>query len=376
MLLAAAIDSGLDFNALQKGLGSVPGLSGVKMKVRNIKRGFFRASRLEVALPPQSEDRSLSSIKSIIDRAGVSDNVKKGAKKTFTLLAEAEAKVHGCGVEQVHFHEVGGLDAILDMIGWHIVLEMAGSPVCCYTRIVLGSGSVQSEHGEIPLPSPASLELLAGQKTVFSRRSEELVTPTAAAVIASCFHPLPADTEVISDNVGYGAGSRERKGGLPNVLRLVRGRIENKPSSVCVITSTIDDMNPEIYGFLMDKLLEMGALDVYYNSIMMKKNRPALEITVITEEHSVRAVSSFILSNTTTLGVRISREERQELPRKKMSVDTPYGRIIVKIAELPGGGTKMSPEYESCRAAAEKNHTGLLDVFEAARSAWTAKKTG
>ena len=174
---------------------------------------------------------------------------------------------------------------------------------------------------------------------------------------------------MIPRRVGYGAGSRESEG-IPNVLRVIEGEVDEARGRVCIITSTIDDMNPEVYGYVMDKLFERGALEVYYNAIMMKKNRPGLEITVITEEADVHDVANYLMSSTTTLGVRIDREERMELPRSKGSVDTPYGPVAVKIAERPDGSRTMSPEYESCKAAAEKAGVSLIEVYDAARQAW------
>jgi uncharacterized protein (DUF111 family) len=229
-----------------------------------------------------------------------------------------------------------------------------------------------SEHGEIPVPAPATLGLLSGYRVKFSDRPEELATPTGAAIIASMFRNLPQDAVITPDRIGYGAGTREGKS-VPNVLRAILGSLEHAAPQVCIITSTIDDMNPESYGYIMEKLFDHGALEVYYNPVMMKKNRPGLEITIITEEVDVHRLSDFLFSNSTTLGVRINREERIELPRRRSSVDTSYGAVEVKIAQRPGGIETVSPEYESCRAAADKANVSLLDIYEAARRAWHEK---
>jgi len=375
MFLAALVDVGVPFDALRDALVRIPALANVTLKKSTVTRGVFQATKIDVAYPHEHEHRSLSDIKKIIEDSDLGWAVKDGAVGTFTRLAAAEAKVHGFGVEEVHFHEVGALDAIVDIVGAHVALDHLGRPKG-YTRpLALGSGSTTSDHGDIPLPAPATLELLSGYPVTFTDRGEELVTPTGAAIVASCFTPLPARGVVTPETVGYGAGSREGTT-VPNVLRAVLGTFEATGESearVAVVTSTIDDMNPEVYGFLMEKLFVEGALDVYYNHIMMKKNRPGLEVTIITEEAHARRIADYLLSNTTTLGVRINREERVELERRKDSVTTPHGVIHVKVATLPGGGEKMSPEYESCKEAAERAGVPLLNIYDAARIAWEEK---
>jgi uncharacterized protein (TIGR00299 family) protein len=330
---------------------------------------MFEAVQLQMTLPHEHAHRSLSSIEEIIQPSGLSERVKTGSMETFRRLARAEAKVHGTSVEEVHFHEVGALDAIIDIVGFHIALEYLSPEKCYHRDIMLGSGSVTCEHGEVPVPAPATLELLAGRRVRFTDRREELVTPTAAALIASLFEPLPSDALFRLETIGYGAGTRD-SGGMPNVLRAITGDVEVMPRRVCIITSTIDDMNPELYGYVMEKLFAIGALEVYFNSIMMKKNRPGLEITVITEEADVDRICQFVLSHTTTLGLRVNREERIELPRRRGEVNTPFGPVEVKVGHLPDGSEKISPEYESCRKAAEKFGVPLMNVFDAARIAW------
>jgi hypothetical protein len=374
MLLASLIDAGLDVERLADAVRSVPGLSGVGIESRRVKRGLFQATYLEVSLPEESAERSLADIEDMIARSSLPAAVKKGSIDTFRLLAEAEARVHGCPVSEIHFHEVGGLDAIFDIVGWHSALAALGSPACYYTRIVLGTGSTSCRHGEIPLPAPATTELLKDHEVSFSRRERELVTPTAAAIIAGCFRPLGTDASLVLEKTGYGAGSLDPDDGPPNVLRTMLGSRRVIPSYVCIARSTIDDMNPEVYGFLMEKLFSLGALEVYYHPVMMKKNRPGTEITVLADEDVLDAVIGCMLEHTTTLGLRISREQRVELAREVEDVETPLGKVKVKIAHLPGGGVKMSPEYESCRSLAEKTGARILEVFEAARSAWEGRK--
>lgn len=373
MFLAALVDVGVPFDELRSSLLAIPELSKVMARCEEIRRGVFAAKRVVVECPSEEAHRSLSTIRQIIEAASLKDNVKAGAVATFTRLAEAEAKVHGHEIEKVHFHEVGALDAIFDIVGAHVALDLLGQPDVLTRPAVFGSGTASSEHGEIPLPPPATLELLRGYPTRFSERSGELVTPTGAAIIASTSRPLEGEEVVRPERIGYGAGRRESEG-VPNVLRVVLGSMVAQVERVCILTSTIDDMNPEIYGFLMEKLFMRGALEVYYNSVMMKKNRPGIEVTVIAEENEAHRLADLLMSATTTLGIRLHREERIELARRKASVDTPFGPIAVKVATRPGGGESMSPEYESCKAAAEEHGVGLVEVYDAARDAWSRKK--
>ncbi|MFH1755840.1 MAG: nickel pincer cofactor biosynthesis protein LarC [Candidatus Latescibacterota bacterium] len=373
MLLSSMISLGVPFEHLWESLSAIPILSRVKIREKKVKRGLFEAVQLEMDLPHEHEHRSLTSILDIIDASGLTDAIRKGSRDTFRRFAEAEAKVHGSTVEKVHFHEVGALDAIIDIVGFHSALAYLAPQRCFYRDIPLGSGSVTCEHGEIPLPAPATLELLTGHRVRFTERKEELVTPTAAALIASVFEALPGDALFFLGKIGYGAGTRD-SGGMPNVLRAMLGDVAATPRRVCIITSTIDDMNPELYGFVMEKLFAIGALEVYYNSIMMKKNRPGLEMTIITEEADLDHIAQFVLSNTTTLGLRVNREERVELRRERTQVDTPFGPVDIKVGHLADGKVKISPEYESCRKAAEQYGVPLMDVFDAARIAWRTKK--
>ena len=373
MFLAALVDLGVPFDAIRDALLRIPVLEGVRAEEKKVTRGVFAATRIEVDCPRESSHRSISEIHKIVDASGLKDRVKEGALKTFDLLADAEAKVHGCERDDVHFHEVGACDAMFDIFGAHVALDLLDHPVCFTRAIVLGTGETVSEHGAIPIPAPATCELLSGHKVIFSDRREELVTPTGAAIVASVFKPLPSDALVTPDRVGYGAGTRESEG-LPNVLRVFIGSLDESMVHVCIVTSTIDDMNPEIYGHVMEQLLARGGLDVYYNPVMMKKNRPGVEVTVITEESNVYDVADFLMSHTTTLGVRIHREERVELRRRRDSVETRYGPVVVKVAERPGGGETMSPEFESCKVLAEKMGISLIEIYDATRQVWDEKR--
>jgi uncharacterized protein (TIGR00299 family) protein len=374
MFLAALIDVGAQIDSVRKALRTIPELASVSIETEAVRRGVLAATRVKVVCPEEHAHRSLSIIRGIIDRAPLDERVKTGAVETFAVLAQAEAKVHGCGIEEVHFHEVGALDAIADIVGAHVALALLGSPEC-YTRAVnAGSGTIRGAHGDMPAPAPATLELLSGYPVRFSETDGELVTPTGAALLASIARPLGAGTLVVPERVGYGAGSRERDG-LPNVLRAILGRVEETRGHVCIVTSTLDDMNPQVYGYLMEQLFANGALEVYYNPVMMKKNRPGVEVTLIGEEKNVYDLANLLMTHTTTLGVRIHREERMELARRKAVVETPYGAIDVKVALRPDGREAASPEYESCKRVAAEAGVTLLEVYEAVRKAWDKERT-
>jgi uncharacterized protein (TIGR00299 family) protein len=375
MLLAALIDAGASIDTLRACAASIPALAKVRVDVETVRRGAFAAKKLSLTLPHEHAHRGLSDITKIIDSApSLSAGVRARAKDAFARLAMAEAKVHGTSVEEVHFHEVGALDAILDVVGFFALAESLEVESFHYTHLAVGAGgSIKGAHGEMPVPAPATLELLAGHRLTFSERCEELMTPTAAAIIAAAFAPLPLDAAWLQDKVGYGAGTRESTG-MPNVVRVALGRVDETAAhtahEVSVIRCTIDNMNPELYGDLMQRLFAEGALEVYFTSVMMKKNRPGTEITVLCEHVDLERASRLVLTHTTTLGLRVSREGRVELPRRVETVETEWGPARIKVATRPDGSESASPEYESCREIAQRTGSTLTVVFDAVRRAW------
>lgn len=375
MLLAALLDAGASMDVLRERVLSMPALAKVRAEVETVRRGAFAAKQLVVILPHEHAHRGLSDIRRILEEAPhLGDVARAHAIEAFTRLAMAEAKVHGTTVEKVHFHEVGALDAILDIAGFFACAESLGIDAFHYTNLVLGGGGViRGAHGEMPAPAPATLELLAGQRVTYSERREELLTPTAAAIIAAVFTPLAADARVEQGRVGYGAGTRDSGDGMPNVVRVWTGDMATGVArEVAILRCTIDDMPAESYGHLMTRALAAGAREIYYTPVQMKKNRPGVEITLIAEERDVDAMSALLFAETTTLGLRVAREGRVELPRESATVQTPLGPVQVKIATLPDGSRRMSPEYEACRVIAEKTGRSLIDVYDVVRRAWSA----
>jgi uncharacterized protein (TIGR00299 family) protein len=377
MLLGALVDAGYPLASLREKLLAIPALRGVTIDVEKVKRGMFAASRIAIGLPGEQRHRGLGDVREIIEKApNLGDGVKARAVAAFTRLAEAEARVHGVTVDEVHFHEVGALDAIVDVVGFSAAVEELGIESLLYTRLVVGTGGTNSQHGEIPLPAPATLESLAGHRLHFSDRMEELITPTAAAIISAGFEPLAGDAGFTPEVFGYGAGTRESgPGNLPNILRLAIGWVAKTARQVSILRTTIDDMNPEVYGYLMERLFAEGALEVYFHPVTMKKNRPGVEVTLIAEVEDESRMAEFLLTHTTTLGVRVCREERVELERRQDTVHTEVGDALVKVGVLPGGGERMSPEFESCKSLAERSGRPIVDVFELVRSAWWRGRT-
>ncbi len=372
MFLGALIDLGLKLEDLEPLLAGLP-LSGYCLEVSEIKRGGLSATKFNVILEEKEEPaRHLSHILQIINDAQLPQAVKENSGRVFRLLAEAEAKVHGTTIENVHFHEVGALDAIVDIVGTAAALHLLGVDQLHCSPLPLGRGEVQTTHGKLPLPAPATLELLArrGAPVIGSDVDFELVTPTGAALaaaFASSFGTLPA-MEV--EAVGYGGGSHDP--GYPNYLRLIYGSCRPQTAryeeEVLLIETNIDDLNPEIYGYLMDKLFEGGALDVYYTSVQMKKNRPAVLLSVLSPPHLNEGLLDIIFNETSTLGVRINSVRKVMLARDTAVVQTDWGPVNIKYSPSIRGEEirHFSPEYEDCLQVARKSGLPLKEVYRIA----------
>jgi uncharacterized protein (TIGR00299 family) protein len=319
-----------------------------------------------------SHGRRYDEIRRLLDRARLAPAVRDRAQAIFAALAEAEARVHGIPVERVHFHEVGAVDAIVDVTGAAIAVERLGVRAVSASPVALGHGTVGSEHGRLPLPAPATLELLRGLPTVPAGVAWETVTPTGAAILrtlAEEFGPLPAMTVA---RIGHGAGD-DRPGPLPNVLRAILGDdLEARRERVSVLECNLDDVVPEHFDHWMERLLAAGALDVSLQHVQTKKNRPGFLVRVLCRPPERDALARLLLTETTTLGVRSSEWDRLALPRASRRIDTPFGRISVKVARRPGGQLDVSAEVDECRRAAVRTGTPLREVVrvveETARS--------
>jgi hypothetical protein len=374
MFVAAFLDAGVKLEELKGLLECLP-LSGWTVSVEKVRRGSFTATRFQVGSEETKKERRLSEILELIDTSSLPPSVKENSSKVFLKLAEAESRVHGVGPGEIHFHEVGAIDSIVDIVGAASCLHIAGVDRMYVSTLSLGKGGASARHGFVPLPAPATSILLLGHSVRMVDVEAELVTPTGAAIVSSLGEqddiPVPFRLEC----VGYGAGSNEFEG-LPNVLRVFLGSSEGlsfERGFVQVLETTIDDMNPQLYEFLRERLIEMGALDVFLTAVQMKKGRPGVLVTVLCESGLSRKLGEEILKQTTTLGLRISTQARMELAREIHEVSTAYGKIHVKVpAAFP---ERVSPEYDDCCRAARAHGVPLIAVYEAAKAAWNTRSS-
>ena len=373
MILGALLASGLSPGALRAQLEKL-GLAGYEIGITEGPKQGFAATKVEVRMTESQTHRHLHHITEIIDRSDLPVCVKDPSKRVFRRLAEAEAKVHGTTIEKVHFHEVGAIDAIVDVVGAVAgIHELQLDRIYC-SAIPTGSGTVRCEHGLMPVPAPATAELLRGVPLAEADETGEMTTPTGAAILttlAEGFGPLPA---MRIERVGYGAGSRDWKN-RPNVLRLIVGEsveTSNERDEVVVLDANLDDATGEQVGHVFDALFEAGALDVFASPITMKKNRPGIQLSVIATDATVNACEDVLFRETTTFGIRRHRCKRTKLDRSSEEVETRFGPIHVKIGRRGGRVVKVSPEYEDCARASREHGVGLRDTMFEAERVWRA----
>jgi uncharacterized protein (TIGR00299 family) protein len=371
MILGAMIAAGVEPRVL-KGQLELLNVQGYAIEFDIVDRSGISATYARVETAPDHAHRHLSHILKIIYDSQLEAGVKDQAARVFSRLAEAEARVHNEPVEKVHFHEVGALDAIIDVVGAVICFDLAGIERFVCSPLHLGSGTVEMDHGRFPVPPPAVAELLKGAPVYSTDIKGELVTPTGAAIIATVcteYGPLP---RMKLQRTGYGAGSRQYEK-FPNALRVLIGDDEVQATafeSLWIIETNVDDMSPQIFGHVMERALEMGALDCYFTPIQMKKDRPGVLLSVLCRPDDKESLTEMLFAETTTLGVRSYEVERRALEREIVKVETQYGAIDVKVARLNGHVVNEMPEYEQCRAAARKASVPLRVVESAARLAF------
>jgi uncharacterized protein (TIGR00299 family) protein len=326
-----------------------------------------------------SHGRGLPEIREIIAKAAISETSKKTAIAIFEALGAAEAKIHYVPVEQVHFHEVGAVDAMVDIVCAAVGAESLGAHEFICSPLNVGGGTVECVHGTFPVPAPATLELLKHAPVYSSGVQAELVTPTGAAIVktlATRFAPFP---EMKIEKSGFGAGSRDFPG-HPNVVRLSVGEAaisfaaKTASDTVTVLEANLDDLNPQVFGYVMDRLLEQGALDAFGMPVQMKKNRPGTLLTVLCKPEDASKLTHLIFTETTTLGVRRREEVRQTLARRWENVHTPWGEVRIKIASMNGIVTNYAPEYEDCRRIASEQHVPLKTVIQEATRAYNGDR--
>jgi len=371
MILGALVDVGVSLDALRGELAKL-GLPGWRLAAREVRRGAFRATKVDVEVEGGAhEHRHLADIVRILEASGLARPVVDGAVRIFRRLAEAEARAHGSSVDEVHFHEVGAVDAIVDVTGAVVALGLLGAETIHVSALPIGGGFVESAHGRMPIPGPGTAELLRNFPVVDTGVQMELVTPTGAAILTTLAAGAGRMPAMTVERVGYGAGSRDLPG-TPNVLRVFVGEVAGSPATetVAQVETTIDDMSPQLYEPLMERLFEAGALEVFYTPIQMKKSRPGTMVKIICPEMRIEAVSEVIFRETTTIGFRYQPMGRIELARRTVTAKTPHGPIRMKVSVYNGEVVQVTPEYEDCRRAALKAGLPLKQVMREAAAAY------
>jgi uncharacterized protein (TIGR00299 family) protein len=372
MVLGAVVDLGLPVETLRDELEALA-LPGYRLEAKRVVRSGLAATQVEVlAEAPAPGHRHLRHILELLERSRLAPEVKERAGSLFRRLAEAEAAVHGTSVEKVHFHEVGAVDSIVDIVGGVIALRWLEASRFAASPLNVGTGTVTMSHGTFPVPPPATARLVAGVP-VYGEGEGELLTPTGALLVtahASAYGPLPS---MRIERTGHGAGGRETKG-RPNVLRLIVGEEETPAAGdrVVVLETELDDVSPQVLGPLLDRLLHEGALDAFFTPVQMKKGRPGVLVTVLAPPAKREALEELLFRETTTLGVRRQEWDRTVLERDTATVDTAYGAVRVKIGRRGGIVYNASPEFDDCLRAAAERGVAVKEVLAAALAAWRA----
>jgi len=367
MMLGALVDTGISLAHIQAGIDSLE-LPSCQLVAEEVKRRGFRATKVNVVHEPEHAHRHLHHITEMIDGSRLSDKQKDLAKRIFTRLGEAEAKVHGTTIRKVHFHEVGAVDSIADIVGTAIGWDLLEATRMVSSPLPTGSGFIQIAHGRCSVPAPATAELLKGIPLASSTVEAELTTPTGAAIVATLadlFGPLPAMT---IDRIGLGAGDRDLEQ-QANVVRLLVGSATDRIVSdqVWLLETNLDDISGELIGHAMSMLEDAGALDVHITPVQMKKNRPGAKISILCLPEKLPEMETILFTQTGTLGVRRQLVERHKLVRTEHQVETPWGQIAGKLAKMPDGTTRFTPEFESCRQVAHQHSVPLERIYEVAR---------
>ncbi|MEE2642809.1 MAG: nickel pincer cofactor biosynthesis protein LarC [Planctomycetota bacterium] len=370
MFLAACVDAGADFEEIRAGIDSLK-TGNCKLQKSEVRKFGFRALKVDVIHEPEHAHRHLHHIDKMIDESSITTRQKELAKSIFLKLGKAEAAVHGSSLEKVHFHEVGAIDSIADIVGGAIAWDLMGAERLVCSPIPTGRGQIRIAHGQVSVPAPATVELLKGIPLRSCEIEAELTTPTGAAIVstlANDFGPLP---DMSVETVGVGAGTRDLEE-QANVLRILVGAQDTAWASdrVVLLETNLDDVSPELIGFCQDRLREAGALDVFTTSIQMKKSRPGIQLSVIAEPSAAARLKEIIFCETGTLGIRHQLLDRTLLGREPGSVQTDFGKVLGKVVILPDGSRRFTPEFESCKTIALENNVPLEKVDQAARLAW------
>jgi len=367
MTLGALVDAGCPIEHLRGELRSLQ-VPGWELSAEKVWKNGMAATYVQVKTEDQSKHRSLNAILEILRKSeGLTAPVRERAAAIFTKLGEAEARVHDVPLEKIHFHEVGAVDAIVDIVGACIGFHALGIERFACSGLNVGGGTVKMAHGVLPVPAPATANLLQGKPTYSNGVQKELVTPTGAAIVATLCESFGPQPPMTVSAIGYGAGTADLEG-QPNVLRIMIGESAEKTvagfdEEISIIEANLDDMNPQIYGYFLEKALGAGALDVYTTPVQMKKNRPGTLVTVLCKPQDTNALMSLIFAETTTLGARTYRAQRRVLPREWVKVATEFGDVRIKVSRMNGSVLHVAPEFEDCRRVAEEKNVPLQRVI-------------
>lgn len=372
MTIAAFLDAGLKLSVLSDGLKKLK-IKGYRLEKSRVRRGEIVGTKFDcIVTKDYSGHRSLKSIISIIDKSSLNSRVKAIAKEMFKNIGKAEAKIHGSGKnETVWLHELGDIDSIVDIVGIAIAIDALGIDEIYASRINMGRTFVNTAHGTLPIPAPAALELSKGMPVNILDVDAELVTPTGAGLLKTLSKGFGAMPAMKVSAIGYGAGTRIIKD-IPNMLRIIIGTTDTpsfKEDKVLVVEANIDDMNPQYFEYVFERLFSAGALDVYSTHIQMKKTRPAYKLTVICEPKDLEKISSVIFSETTTIGIRFYKANRFKLERRTVKAKTKYGEVRVKVSAREGRILTVTPEYDDCRRIARSRKVPLREISDRAREA-------
>jgi uncharacterized protein (TIGR00299 family) protein len=367
MILGALIDAGLSIESLSNLLSGL-NLTEFELKARKVTKNGFSATKVDVLVEKGPPERHLKDIQKIIQNSSLPSTIKEKSLEIFQRIAGVEAGIHNVSINDIHLHELGGTDTIVDICGTLLALDHLGIKNITSSAVPLGAGFIKGSHGEIPLPAPATIALLEGVPVYGRDVQAELVTPTGAALITSLANEFGSAPHLQLEAVGYGAGGRDLP--FPNLLRVLIGdSMIDGPGGLeqlLVLETNLDDLSPEIYPYLMERLFEAGALDVILIPVHMKKNRPGTQIQVLTDPGIVNHIKSIIFEETTTLGIRQYQVDRFSLTRRTEQLETPYGPVRIKIADINEGQVKVSPEYEDCARLAKQHQIPLRKIYKLA----------
>lgn len=365
MILAALLDSGLNFDKLQSELTKL-NLLNYELKQQKVTKQNLRATKFDVVDREKKTYRHLKDLNHIVEHSGFDEAFKTKASEIFLKLAEAESKIHNQPVEKVHFHEISAVDTIIDVVGALAGLKLLKIEKVYCSKLNVGSGFVEFSHGKWPVPAPATAEILKGIPIYSTDCRAELVTPTGAAIISTITDNFGEMPEMITESIGYGAGSIDLE--HPNVLRLFVGESVDAPlfeeDTISILETNIDDMSPQLYEHVFEELLQQGALDVYLTNVSMKKNRPGVQLTVLTNPEDEDKFARMIFKNTTSIGIRTRQQKRKKLKRTTEEVDTKFGKVKIKVSSLNGEVLNRKLEYEDCKRISKNQNIPLKEIYK------------